>query len=112
MAFSDSCRRRKRREGLSVAEALKVWSEDSEAKQARKAPAKVSKKGCMKGKEGPQNQNCNYRRVRQKTWGKWVAEIRTPNGGKRLWLGTFPTAIEAATAYDEAALAMYGEKQS
>ncbi|XWS08001.1 hypothetical protein CRYUN_Cryun41cG0039500 [Craigia yunnanensis] len=106
----DSCRKRKRRDGLSVADTLKLWSENSEAKQGRKAPAKGSKKGCMKGKGGPQNQSCNYRGVRQRTWGKWVAEIRAPNGGKRLWLGTFPTAFEAAMAYDEAARTMYGEK--
>ncbi|XVE68792.1 hypothetical protein DITRI_Ditri09bG0098700 [Diplodiscus trichospermus] len=106
----DSSRKRKRRNGLSVADTLKLWSENTEAKQARKAPAKGSKKGCMKGKGGPQNQNCNYRGVRQRTWGKWVAEIRAPNRGKRLWLGTFPTAYEAAAAYDEAARTMYGEK--
>ncbi|XWS75202.1 hypothetical protein CRYUN_Cryun01aG0065200 [Craigia yunnanensis] len=63
----------------------------------------------MKGKGGPENQNCNYRGVRQRTWGKWVAEIRAPDRGKRLWLGTFPTAFEAALSYDEAAKLMYGE---
>lgn len=62
----------------------------------------------MKGKGRPQNSQINYRGVRQRTWGKWVVEIRQPNGGKRLWLGTFSNAIEAALAYDEAARTMYG----
>ncbi|GLJ54762.1 hypothetical protein SUGI_1176300 [Cryptomeria japonica] len=52
----------------------------------------------------------HYRGVRKKSEGRFFAVINDPSQRRRKWLGTFSSDIEAAHAYDRAAIAIKGCK--
>ena len=49
-----------------------------------------------------------YKGVRQRSWGRWVTEIREPATRQRVWLGSYSSAEDAARVYDMASLMLRG----
>ncbi|CAI5470719.1 unnamed protein product [Closterium sp. Yama58-4] len=73
------------------------------------APRRADRVG--KGaKGGPENALHGFRGVRQRSWGKWVTEIRAPRSKKRIWPGSFADARTSALTYDRAARKLYGPR--
>ena len=58
--------------------------------------------------EAPGKTSHQFKGIRLRKWGSWVAEIRMPRSRAKIWLGSYKTAGQAARAYDAALYCLRG----
>ncbi|CAI0476526.1 unnamed protein product [Linum tenue] len=84
-------------------------SDNQQHQLAAEVPKKRTGRRVFRETRHPVYRGVRSRGVRSRKGSKWVCELREPNTGTRVWLGTHATPEMAARAHDVAALAYRGK---